>query len=91
MLHDERHAEFDPIGKVMDLGRLVIEKLKLKASGVAYTILRNGWYSENYTGFVSSALSAALAMAGFPGRRAWIMRKPWSRCSSVKDMRAKPS
>ena len=28
----------------------------LKASGIAYTILRNGWYSENYTGSIAPAL-----------------------------------
>lgn len=32
------------------------EKL-LKASGIAYTILRNGWYTENYTGSVPGALA----------------------------------
>lgn len=30
----------------------------LKASGLAYTILRNGWYTENYTASVPSALQA---------------------------------
>lgn len=29
----------------------------LKASGIAYTILRNGWYTENYTGSVPGALA----------------------------------
>nr|WP_025828245.1 SDR family oxidoreductase [Acetobacter persici] len=29
----------------------------LKASGLAYTLLRNGWYTENYTGFVGAALA----------------------------------
>jgi NAD(P)H dehydrogenase (quinone) len=29
----------------------------LKASGIAYTILRNGWYTENYTGSVAGALA----------------------------------
>ncbi len=29
----------------------------LKASGVAFTILRNGWYSENYTGSIGGALA----------------------------------
>ncbi|MCK3658248.1 NAD(P)-dependent oxidoreductase [Pasteurellaceae bacterium Pebbles2] len=35
----------------------------LKASGVNYTILRNGWYSENYT----AAIPAALANGAFYG------------------------
>lgn len=30
----------------------------LKASGIAYTLLRNGWYTENYTGSVPGAVSA---------------------------------
>lgn len=30
----------------------------LKNSGIAYTILRNGWYTENYTASVPSALQA---------------------------------
>ncbi|MEJ2801492.1 SDR family oxidoreductase [Comamonadaceae bacterium PP-2] len=29
----------------------------LKASGIAYTILRNGWYTENYTGSIGPALA----------------------------------
>lgn len=29
----------------------------LKASGVAYTILRNGWYTENYTASIPGALA----------------------------------
>lgn len=30
---------------------------ELKESGIPYTILRNGWYSENYTGSISGALA----------------------------------
>lgn len=30
----------------------------LKASGIAYTILRNGWYTENYTASVPSAVAS---------------------------------
>ncbi|MCJ8207954.1 SDR family oxidoreductase [Pseudomonas sp. RGM2987] len=29
----------------------------LKASGLSYTLLRNGWYTENYTGFAGVALA----------------------------------
>ncbi|MGO4408531.1 MULTISPECIES: SDR family oxidoreductase [unclassified Brevundimonas] len=29
----------------------------LKSSGIAHTILRNGWYAENYTGSISGALA----------------------------------
>lgn len=30
----------------------------IKASGIPYTILRNGWYHENYTGSVGAAVSS---------------------------------
>ncbi len=30
---------------------------KLKESGIAHTILRNGWYTENYTGSVEGAIA----------------------------------
>lgn len=30
----------------------------LQASGLAYTILRNGWYTENYTGSIGGAVAA---------------------------------
>ena len=30
----------------------------LQASGLSYTILRNGWYTENYTGSVAGAVAA---------------------------------
>lgn len=36
---------------------LATEKL-LKDSGIDYTILRNGWYTENYTGSIKGALGA---------------------------------
>lgn len=30
----------------------------IKASGIPYTVLRNGWYTENYTGSVKAAVAA---------------------------------
>jgi len=39
---------------------------ELKASGVPYTILRNGWYTENYTASIPSALAAG-AFVGSAG------------------------
>jgi NAD(P)H dehydrogenase (quinone) len=38
----------------------------IKASGIPYTILRNGWYTENYTGSIGGALAggALLGSAG---------------------------
>ena len=37
-----------------------VTEAALKASGVAYTILRNGWYTENYAGTISGALGAGV-------------------------------
>ncbi|CAN5196168.1 SDR family oxidoreductase [soil metagenome] len=48
------HADTSPIS-------LAEEHLQteadLKASGVPFTILRNGWYSENYTGSIAGAIA----------------------------------
>lgn len=38
----------------------------LKASGIPYTILRNGWYTENYTGSIGGALAGG-ALIGSAG------------------------
>jgi len=38
----------------------------LKESGIDYTLLRNGWYTENYTGSISGALAAG-AFVGSAG------------------------
>lgn len=37
-------------------GEHVETESALKASGITYTILRNGWYTENYTESILSAL-----------------------------------
>jgi NAD(P)H dehydrogenase (quinone) len=38
----------------------------IKASGLTYTLLRNGWYTENYTGSIPAALGAG-ALIGSAG------------------------
>jgi NAD(P)H dehydrogenase (quinone) len=40
-----------------------ITEAALKESGIQYTLLRNGWYTENYTGSVQGALAGG----AFPG------------------------
>ncbi|MCO6392103.1 NmrA family NAD(P)-binding protein [Aliihoeflea aestuarii] len=40
---------------------------ELKASGIPYTILRNGWYTENYTGSLEGAVAAG-AIIGSAGK-----------------------
>ena len=48
------HADSSPISLAAEH---VETEVALKASGIAYTILRNGWYTENYTGSVAGALA----------------------------------
>lgn len=44
----------------------VATEAALKASGIPYTILRNGWYTENYTGSIPGAVQAG-AFVGSAG------------------------
>lgn len=56
----------------------------LKASGVPYTILRNGWYTENYTGSLSGAIAngAFIGSAG-NGKIASAARADFAEAASV--------
>lgn len=57
------HADSSPLN-LADEHRAT--EAELKASGIPYTILRNGWYTENYTGSIPGALAggAFLGSAG---------------------------
>jgi NAD(P)H dehydrogenase (quinone) len=57
------HADTSPLNLAEE--HLATET-ELKASGVPFTILRNGWYTENYTGSIPGALvgGAFLGSAG---------------------------
>jgi NAD(P)H dehydrogenase (quinone) len=57
------HADISPLSLAPE--HVATEK-ELKASGLAFTILRNGWYTENYTGSIPGALAggAFLGSAG---------------------------
>jgi NAD(P)H dehydrogenase (quinone) len=48
------HADTSPLDLATDHLRTEAE---LKASGIPFTILRNGWYTENYTGSIGDALA----------------------------------
>ncbi|WP_426491713.1 SDR family oxidoreductase [Hymenobacter sp. 102] len=48
------HADTSPLS-LADEHRAT--EAELKASGIAYTLLRNGWYTENYTGSVGGAVA----------------------------------
>lgn len=56
----------------------------LKASGVPYTILRNGWYMENYTGSIPGAVAggALLGSAG-DGRTSPALRADYAEAAAV--------
>ena len=49
------HADTSSLGLA---GEHLATEVALKASGLAYTILRNGWYTENYTGSAKGAIGA---------------------------------
>ena len=54
-------------------------EVALKGSGIAHTILRNGWYTENYTGSIGGALAggAFVGSAG-DGKIASAARKDYA-------------
>lgn len=54
------HADVSPLSLAEEHRATEAE---LKASGIPLTILRNGWYTENYTG----SIPGALAGGAFPG------------------------
>ena len=57
------HADTSPLSLA---GEHFATEAELKASDMSYTILRNGWYTENYTGSIPAALvhGAVLGSAG---------------------------
>ncbi|MGI6245658.1 MAG: SDR family oxidoreductase [Pseudochelatococcus sp.] len=58
------HADTSPLTLLAQ--EHVATEAALKASGVPYVILRNGWYTENYTGSVAAAVQAG-ALVGSAG------------------------
>ncbi len=76
------HADTSPLDLAIEHLR---SEAELKAFDVPFTILRNGWYTENYTDLIGGALagarsSAARAMARSPLLRAPTMPRPRSPC-----------
>ncbi|WP_443938492.1 SDR family oxidoreductase [Pedobacter sp. MW01-1-1] len=57
------HADTSPLG--LGVEHLATEKA-LDASGIPYTILRNGWYTENYAGTLKDSVAAG-AIIGSAG------------------------
>lgn len=57
------HADTSPLSLAPEH---VVTETAIKDSGLTYTILRNGWYTENYTGKVAAAVQAG-ALVGSAG------------------------
>lgn len=56
----------------------------LKESGIAYTVLRNGWYTENYTGALGAVLAhGAMIGAAGEGRVSSAARKDYAEAIAV--------
>jgi NAD(P)H dehydrogenase (quinone) len=56
----------------------------LKASGIPHTILRNGWYTENYTGSIPGAVAAgAFVGSAGDGKISSASREDYAEASAV--------
>lgn len=75
------HADTSPLSLAEEHRQT---EAQLKASGVPFTILRNGWYSENYTGSIPGALAggAFIGSAG-DGKIASATREDFAEAAAV--------
>ena len=75
------HADKTPLSLA---GEHVETEAMLAASGIPHTILRNGWYAENYTGAIPSALEhGALIGAAGEGRISGAARSDYAEAAAV--------
>ena len=75
------HAERSPLGVAEDHRRT---EAMLAASGIPFVLLRNGWYTENYTAGVPSALAHdALLGAAADGRIASAARADYAAAAAA--------
>lgn len=59
-------------------------EVALKASGLTYTILRNGWYTENYTDTLAGAIQAgAFVSSAEDGKISAAPRKDYAEAAAV--------
>jgi len=75
------HADTSSLGLA---GEHLATEAALKASGLAYTILRNGWYTENYVGSAKGAIGAGafIGCAG-AGKIASAARADYAEAAAV--------
>ncbi|RCW88938.1 SDR family oxidoreductase [Paracoccus lutimaris] len=75
------HADKTPLSLA---GEHVETEAMLAASGIPHTILRNGWYAENYAGAIPSALEhGALIGAAGEGRISGAARADYAEAAAV--------
>lgn len=75
------HADTSSLGLAVE--HLATEDA-IKASGLVYTILRNGWYTENYTGSAKGAIGAgAFIGAAGEGKIASAARVDYAEAAAV--------
>ncbi|WP_367872873.1 SDR family oxidoreductase [Luteolibacter sp. Populi] len=74
------HADRSPLGLAAE--HLETEQI-LAASGLPYAILRNGWYTENYTGSIPAALAhGVLAGSAGAGRISSAARQDYAEAAA---------
>lgn len=75
------HADSSPLGLA---GEHLATEAVIKESGLTYTILRNGWYTENYTGSAKGAVGAGafIGNAGY-GKIASAARVDYAEAAAV--------
>ena len=82
------HADSSPLNLAEE--HLATEAL-IAASGLAFTILRNGWYTENYTASIPSALAhGALVGSAGDGRIASAARTDYAEAAALVLARQEP-
>ena len=82
------HADRSPLNLAEE--HFATETL-IRDSGIPYIFLRNGWYVENYGGFIPSALEhgALIGCAG-NGRISWAARADYAAAAAVVLTRESP-
>lgn len=75
------HADISPLSLA---GEHLATEAALKASGIDHTILRNGWYFENYTGSIPGALAGGVFIgAAGQGQISGAMRADYAEAAAV--------
>lgn len=67
----------------------IVTEAAVQESGIPATILRNGWYTENYTGALGAAIQhGAIIGAGGDGRVSFAARKDYAEAIAVTALDA---